>query len=148
MAAHPTFAPDRTNEAIEFFVDQNYVVVSDALPPENIDVLRNFVDRSEREIPGEWGPDKFGCRSHAQILVYHPELDDHVRPAVASGLVDEIMGPETRFAQFDFRDLWEGETEGQQSLGQMVCKRLRRRSSSFARWVIRFRSTPRRRRQP
>ncbi len=34
------------------------------------------------------------------------------------------------------------------SLGQMVCKRLRRRSSSFARWVIRFRSTPRRRRQP
>ena len=34
------------------------------------------------------------------------------------------------------------------SLGQMVCKQLRRRSSSFARWVIRFRSTSRRRRQP
>ena len=88
MAAHPTFAPDRTNEALEFFFDQNYVVVSDALPPENIDVLRNFVDRSEREIPREWGPDKFGCRSHAQILVYHPELDEHVRPAVASGLAE------------------------------------------------------------
>ena len=114
MTAHPTFAPDRTNEALEFFVDQNYVVVSDALPPENIDVLRDFVDRSECEIPREWGPDKLGCRSHAQILVYHPELDDHVRPAVASGLVDEIMGPETRFAQFDFRDLWEGATQGQQ----------------------------------
>ena len=113
MTGHPTFTPDQREEALDFFVDQNYVVVSDALPAENIDVMRAFVDRSEHEIPGEWGPDKLGCRSHAQILVYHPELDEHVRPAVAWGLVDEIMGPDTRFAQFDFRDLWEGATRGQ-----------------------------------
>jgi ectoine hydroxylase-related dioxygenase (phytanoyl-CoA dioxygenase family) len=113
MAGHPTFTPDQKEQALDFFVDQNYVVVSDALPPENIDVLRAFVDRSESEIPGEWGPDKLGSRSHAQILVYHSELDEHVRPAVAWGLVDEIMGPDTRFAQFDFRDLWEGATQGQ-----------------------------------
>ena len=77
-------------------------------------LLRAFVDRSQREIPREWGPDRFGCRSHAQILVNHPELDEHVRPAVAWRLVDEIMGPDTRFAQFDFRDLREGATAGQQ----------------------------------
>jgi hypothetical protein len=112
-ATHATFTPDQKEAALEFFVDQNYVVVTDALPAENIDVLRAFVDRSESEIPGEWGPDKLGCRSHAQILVYHPELDEHVRPAVAWDLVDEILGPDTRFAQFDFRDLWDGATEGQ-----------------------------------
>ena len=105
MADHPIFAPDKKDEALGFFVDQNYVVVADALPPENIDVLRDFVDRSEREIPLEWGPDKHNCRSHTQILVRHPELDEHVRPAIAWELVDGIMGPETRFAQFDFRDL-------------------------------------------
>ena len=114
MAEHPTFTPDQKDGALDFFVDQNYVVVSDALSPDNIDVLRAFVDRSESEIPREWGPDRFGCRSHAQILVHHPELDEHVRPAIAWGLVDEIMGPDTRFAQFDFRDLWEKATEGQQ----------------------------------
>jgi hypothetical protein len=113
-ATHPTFTPDQKESALEFFVDQNYVVGTDASPPDNMEVLRAFVDRSEREIAYEWGPDKLGCRSHAKILVYHPELDEHVRPAVAWGLVDEIMGPDTRFAQFDFRDLWDGATEGQQ----------------------------------
>jgi hypothetical protein len=79
-----------------------------------MELMRDFVERSERDIPQEWGPDQWGCRSHAQILVHHPELDAHVRPAVAWGLVDEIMGPDTRFAQFDFRDLWDGATAGQQ----------------------------------
>ena len=113
MTEHPTFTPDQRSEALDFFVDENYVVVTDALPPANIEILRAFVDSSERDNSREWGPDKLGCRSHAQILVYHPELDEHVRPAVAQGMVDEIMGPDTRFAQFDFRDLWEGMTEGQ-----------------------------------
>lgn len=108
MPKHPTFTPDQQAEALEFFTDQNYVVVSDALPPENVRILTEFVDRSEREIATEWGPDKLGCRSHAQILVYHPELDDHVCPPIAYGLVDAIMGPDTRFSQFDFRDLWDG----------------------------------------
>lgn len=65
MTAHPTFAPDQRSEALEFFIDQNYVVVSNALPAENVEVLTAFVDRSERETAREWGP---GCRSHAQIL--------------------------------------------------------------------------------
>ena len=72
--------------------------MSDALPAENVEVLTAFVDRSERETARVWGPDRHGCRSHAQILVHHPELDDHVRPAVAYGLVDEIMGPDSRSA--------------------------------------------------
>jgi hypothetical protein len=113
MTEHPTFTPDQRNESLDFFVDHNYVVVTDALPPADIEVLRAFVERSERDNAREWGPDKLGCRSHAQILVYHPELDEHVRPVVAQGVVDEILGPDTRFAQFDFRDLWEGVTEDQ-----------------------------------
>ena len=113
MPEHPTFVPDQKAEALEFFIDQNYVVVADALDAEKVEILTEFVDRSEREVADEWGPDRFGCRSHAQILIHHPELDDHVRATVACDLVDEIMGPDTRFAQFDFRDLWGGVTEGQ-----------------------------------
>ena len=112
-AGHPIFTPGQTADALDFFVDQNYVVVSEALPAENVKLLTEFVDRSERELVPEWGPDRLGCRSHAQILVHHSELHDHVRPSVAWGLVDEIMGPDTRFAQFDFRDLWDGVTSGQ-----------------------------------
>ncbi len=112
MPAHPTFTPDRKQEALDFFAAWNYVVVSDALPPGNIRTLTGFVDRSEREIASEWGPDKLGCRSHAQILVHHPELDGHVRPPLAWDLVDAILGPDTRFSQFDFRDLWDGAATG------------------------------------
>ena len=117
MPAHPTFTPDRKQEALDFFAAWNYVVVSDALPPENIRILTDFVDRSERAIAAEWGPDRLGCRSHAQILVHHPELDGHVRPRVAWGLVDAIMGPDTRFSQFDFRDMWDGASTGPMRCG-------------------------------
>ncbi|MEE2659295.1 MAG: phytanoyl-CoA dioxygenase family protein [Candidatus Latescibacterota bacterium] len=106
MPEHPTFTPDQREQALAFFRNHHYVVVSDALLSHNMQVLRDFVDHSEKEIASEWGPDRLGCRSHAQILVRHAELDEHVRPTVAWELVDEIMGPDTRFAQFDFRDLW------------------------------------------
>ena len=105
MVDYPTFNPDQREEIYDFFREQKFAVVSDAMTSPEMQFLRAFVDRSKREIPREWGPDKHGVYSHGQILINYPELDPFVRPAVAFPLVDAIMGPETRFAQFDFRDV-------------------------------------------
>ena len=105
MADHPVFAPEQEKEILDFFREQGYAVISDALTADEIAFLNDFVDRSQGEIPGEWGPDKRGCYSHGQILVNHSELDAHVQYETTFPLIDEIMGPGARFAQFDFRDI-------------------------------------------
>ena len=72
MADHPTFTPDQTGAILDFFRGQGYAVISDALQADEIALLNDFVDRSQGEMPGEWGPDARGCLSHGQILVNHP----------------------------------------------------------------------------
>ena len=105
MADHPTFTPDQTGAILDFFRGQGYAVISDALQADEIALLNDFVDRSQGEMPGEWGPDARGCLSHGQILVNHPELDPFVQYATTFPLIDAIMAPGARFAQFDFRDI-------------------------------------------
>ena len=109
MADHPIFAPDQTGAILDFFRDQGYAGVSDAMPTEAIAFLNDFVDRSQAAIPGEWGPDRRGCLSHGQILVNHPELDPYVRYDATWPLIDAIMAPGARFAQYDFRDIPPGQ---------------------------------------
>ena len=108
MADHAIFTPNQRHEILEFFRHHNYVVVSDALSPEDLQFLNDFVDRSQREIPVEWGVDKKAVYSHAQLLVLYPELDPYIRAKVVFPIVEAIMEPEVRFAQFDFRDVPEG----------------------------------------
>ena len=104
MASHPIFAPDQQNLFLDFFEQNNYAVVADALPRADIDFLNDFVERSQRQHPVEWRLDK-AVHSHAQILVHHPELDPYIQAPVTFPLVKAIMGPQVRFAQFDFRDV-------------------------------------------
>ena len=54
-----------------------------------------------------------GVFSHGQILVHHPELDRFVQPTVSYDLVQTIMDPQPRFAQFDFRDVPAGKGDGE-----------------------------------
>jgi hypothetical protein len=105
MADHPIFTPDQEKEILDFFRQEGYAVVADALAVDEIAFLNDFVDRSKTEIPDEWGPDKRGCYSHGQVLVNHPELDHYVQYETTFPLIDEIMGPGARFAQYDFRDI-------------------------------------------
>lgn len=105
MADHPIFTPDQEKEILDFFRQEGYAVVADALAVDEIAFLNDFVDRSKIEIPDEWGPDKRGCYSHGQVLVNHPELDRYVQYQTTFPLIDEIMGPGARFAQYDFRDI-------------------------------------------
>ena len=108
MTQHPTFTPLQGDESLAFFRAQNYVVLADALSTNDSDFLNAFVDRSEEQIPGEWGIGSANIYSHGQILVNHPELDPFTRPATTFPLVEAILGPAARFAQFDFRDVPEG----------------------------------------
>lgn len=105
MSHHPTFTPEQYDEALAFFGAQNYLVLADAFSAEEINFLNAFVDRSKREIPSEWGIGTNDVYSHGQILVNHPELDPFTRPPTTFPLVEAILGPESRFAQFDFRDV-------------------------------------------
>lgn len=105
MVDHPIFTPDQSGAVLDFFRREGYAVVTDVLAADEILFLNDFVDRSQQEIPGEWGPDKLGCRSHGQVLVNHPELDPYVQYQTTFALIDAIMSPGARFAQFDFRDI-------------------------------------------
>ena len=108
MGEHPIFAPDQQSEFLDFFAQNNYGVVSDSLQKEDIQFLNEFVDRSQQEIPVEWGIGKKEVYSHGQILVHHPELDPYIQSPVTFPLVKAILGPQVRFAQFDFRDVPQG----------------------------------------
>ena len=105
---HPTFTADQRTEALAFFNANNYLVLSDALSPADLTFLNAFVDRSKKDIPSEWGVDTADIHSHGQILVHHPELDPYTRPETTYPLVEAILGPDARFAQFDFRDVPDG----------------------------------------
>ena len=105
MIQHPSFRPDQHAAAIASFNEHNYVVIADAFSTTQIEFLNAFVDRSKKQIPDEWGIDKADVHSHGQILVNHPQLDPFIRPPSTFPLVESILGPESRFAQFDFRDV-------------------------------------------
>ena len=51
---------------------------------------------------------EFQGGNRSQILVRHPELDPYTRPETTYPLVEAILGPDARFAQFDFRDVPDG----------------------------------------
>ncbi len=113
MSQPPIFVPDNKEDILAFFQQYKYAVVADALPPADIRTLNAFVDRSKGKIPREWGPDHLGVFSHGQILVHHPELDRFIQPAISYDIVQTIMAPQPRFAQFDFRDVPAGKGDGE-----------------------------------
>ena len=110
---HPVFAPDQQDAILDFFAEQNYAVLGDALSSADICYLNGFIDRSQREIPTEWNVGSEKVRSHTQILNANPELDRFLRLPTTFPLVDAILGPQVRFAQFDFRDVPDGYADKQ-----------------------------------
>ena len=105
MDSHPVFAADDRGGIAGFFSEHDYAVVGDALAADEVAFLNDFVDRSKARIPAEWGVGQGVLHTHGQILVEHPELDRFARHPAVLPLVEDILGPETRFAQIDFRDV-------------------------------------------
>ena len=105
MPSHIAFAPDQRDSALDFFADRNYTVISDALLAEDIAATHEFIDRSQSEYPVEWNLGKGSTCSHAQILNLYPELDRWLKLPSIFPILQSIVGPDIRFAQFDFRDV-------------------------------------------
>lgn len=105
MRVHPTFSSDQRGEIIDFFRGQQYAVVGAALSTAEVAALNQFVDRSKGQCPALWGVGSADIHTHGQILVDHPEMDSFARHPLTLGLVAEILGPQPRFAQIDFRDV-------------------------------------------
>ena len=102
------FAPDQTSEFLAFFHRYHYGVIRDAMPAEDIRFLNAFMDRSQHEIPDEWRNANRAIMAHGQILTLHPQLDRFVQPAATYPLVEAIMGPHMRFAEYQLRDVPRG----------------------------------------
>lgn len=109
MNEHPIFSPNQREDVLDFFRCNNYAVVSDGLTSNEIDFLNGFVEDSKRRIPEEWGIGTRDIHDHGQILVEHPQLDDFVQHPTTFPLVKSILGEDVRFAQFDFRELPDGD---------------------------------------
>lgn len=105
MNTHPTFRSDQRGEILNFFRSQQYAVVGDALCATEVAELNQLVDRSKAHYPALWGIGSADIHTHGQILVDHPEMDPFARHPLALGLVKDLLGPEPRFAQIDFRDV-------------------------------------------
>ena len=129
------------------------------------DETRNFVRRRKREkmIVGVGTCEiRFGDEVVAADVGSNVDLaavDDHFEVRAVDGPVTVVWmcgdwKKETSsgiftVGQSDGRDdKGDAVNYPKESLGQKVCKRLRRRSSSFARWVIHFRNAHWRTRQP
>ena len=75
MPGHPLFAADQREAALDFFAEQNYTVIADALTPYDVGTLLEFMDRSQAERPVEWNVSKGNVLPKKEILGYGPELD-------------------------------------------------------------------------
>jgi hypothetical protein len=94
-----------TQEALTFFKTHGYVVIPNALSPDEVAFLNDFVDLDLREHPDDWHVGKTTVRSHAHPLMENPQLDPFVRHSGTFPLMQAMLGDEIRFGQFDFRDV-------------------------------------------
>ena len=109
MHEHPSFSPNQREEVLDFFRRNNYAVISDGLTSDEVDFLNEFVAESQQRIPDEWGIGTRDIHDHGQILVEHPQLDAFVQHPTTFPLIEAILGEDVRFAQFDFRELPNGD---------------------------------------
>lgn len=102
--------PDR-DAILRAYRDDGFAVVPGALGPAEVAELCAFMDRDQQENPGDWHAPAQGASGNGQVLMRHPDLDRYVRHPVTFPLLREILGPDIRFGQFDFRDVRPGAAE-------------------------------------
>jgi hypothetical protein len=97
-----------TSKALNFFRTNGYVVIPNALTPDEVAFLNSFVDQDMAAHPEDWHIGKTTLRSHGHPLMENPQLDRFVQHPNTFPLMREILGEEIRFGQFDFRDVEPG----------------------------------------
>ena len=81
-------------EQLEFFAANGYVVVPEALTPEQVRTINDIVDRDLEAHPTLWRGDQTSRNQAVNILLTNPELDFTMRPVSVLPLMEAIMGPD------------------------------------------------------
>ena len=77
---------------LEFFKENGYVVVPDALHADEIRVINMAIDRDLVENQPMWMDRGNGRRQNVHMLLAHPEIDVTIRPPTLLPLMEAIMG--------------------------------------------------------
>lgn len=80
-------------EQLEFFKENGYLVVPNALSPEEVRSINEAIDRDLVENPVMWlGRGQSGRRQNAHALLACPEMDITMRPPTLLPVMSAIMG--------------------------------------------------------
>ncbi len=81
------------SEQLQFFSENGYLVVADALNATEIHTINAVVDSDLKTHPTLWR-DAYGRKQALNILLANPELDFTMRPPTLLPLMEAIMGPD------------------------------------------------------
>ena len=79
-------------EQLEFFKENGYLVVPEALTERELSVINQAIDRDLVENESMWRGEKNGRYQNVHILLAHPEFDITMRPPKLLPLMEAIMG--------------------------------------------------------
>ena len=77
---------------LEFFAQNGYLVVPDALTPAEVGLANRTIDRDLTENKALWRPPSKGRSQSVNILLAQPDLDFTMRPPSVLPLMESIMG--------------------------------------------------------
>ena len=81
-------------ELLEFYRENDYVVVPDALSTDEVRTINEIIDRDLVENPAMWFEREDGhYQLNVHLLITHPEIDFTMRPPRLLPLLEAIMGP-------------------------------------------------------
>ncbi len=81
-------------EQLEFFAEEGFVVVPEALSVDEVTLINEITDRHLVEVAPLWRGHPAGRNQALNILLAHPELDFTMRPPRLLPLMEMIMGPD------------------------------------------------------
>jgi len=103
----------QAEDAISFFTEQGYVVLTDCLNDQELEFFNLFYDRTQASHPFLWGlTDKRKPHHRTQGLIYsqplldHPELDSFIQHPASFPIAEALLGGpgNARFSEFNLRE--------------------------------------------
>lgn len=106
-----------TGAELDFFKQNGYLLLDDALTGEEVERFRDLYDKDRRERSFFWRDAGLGCHQwlNCDSLISSPEIDQLIRHPRLMAYVDELMGAPTCLAEVCIRHMAAYEGEWMQS---------------------------------